>query len=938
LNVERNRALSRFVARFLIPLAIVGLVLLFFNRMAFSNLILARGDTYLYFYPYWQAAADALRNGRIPLWNPDIFMGAPFLANSQAGFLYPLNWLPWWLLPTPYAVSASILIHLVIAGWGTFLTGRRALNLGHWAALLAAALFALGGYLTAQVEHINQLQGLAWLPWYFVGLLPLVSDRENDLNRRLTVRAMLIFGLLASLQLLAGHTQTVFISGVAVAIWLLAWLFQSRPRVRAGQRMAFVLVGGGILTFLLAAAQLLPTLELTRLSSREGGLPLNEVLSFSWPPLHLARALLPAYDRPLFSEYIAFLPLTGLVLAVIGAWPWRRNRALLPWIVLIAVSLVMALGRFTPVYYLLGNLPGFDLFRVPARWLAPAMLGIALLAGYGWQRFWEYATNSWETDDDRLVASRALRQAIGFGFAAVTLLILWGFVAGWLAGLIPTGPEAPFEFPKTFNLLGWLIELALLSLLMWIILTQETNRARLAVIDLLILAIAVLWLGSRSLPYNQLTTPQAYFDLRSPPARLQVAATCAMTDKPCQSPPDRFLSLSDIFFDLGDQAEIDSIYAGQLDDAARYDYTIAAKHKEVVSPNLSMIFGLPAVDGFDGGILPLGRYAEMARLILPEGSATTDGRLREYLETVPDTRWLNLFNSRFVITDKVGDVWREGVFFDRQFPVHLSGEPVPVGVVPNFEATDLWLLSDGMPPPIEFTSTDGRTWLLTAAQLAEPDLYRYIFPEPASGTQVRLLPCRTEDGGCSANALTLVDNRDGTFLSLVPGPYRLVYSGDVKIYENLEVLPRAVLLYDWQWRGDTGASVDAMAAPGFDPGRSAVLVGDGPAPDSTGNGTADIRHYAPERVVVHVESDQAGLLLLTDAYYPGWRATVDGEIVPIYQADALFRGVFVPAGQHEVVFRFQPNSFRAGVVISLVGIGLMGVLVVWLWRSKQNLA
>ncbi len=71
--------------------ALIGLVALFFNRLAFSNLILARGDTFLYFYPYWSAAAAALRAGRVPLWNPDLFMGAPFLANSQVGFFYPLN-------------------------------------------------------------------------------------------------------------------------------------------------------------------------------------------------------------------------------------------------------------------------------------------------------------------------------------------------------------------------------------------------------------------------------------------------------------------------------------------------------------------------------------------------------------------------------------------------------------------------------------------------------------------------------------------------------------------------------------------------------------------------------------------------------------------------------------------------------------------------------
>ena len=159
----RNRTILTAV---LLPSAVLaGLALLFFNKMAFSNLILARGDTFLYFYPYWHAAAQALHEARVPLWNPAIFMGAPMVANSQIGFFYPLNWPLWFFLDTLYAVNASILLHLFIASLGTYLVGRRVLLLARMAAIVAAASFAFGGYLTAQVEHINQLQGLAWLPW-----------------------------------------------------------------------------------------------------------------------------------------------------------------------------------------------------------------------------------------------------------------------------------------------------------------------------------------------------------------------------------------------------------------------------------------------------------------------------------------------------------------------------------------------------------------------------------------------------------------------------------------------------------------------------------------------------------------------------------------------------------------------------------------------------
>lgn len=78
------------VARWLPIFALIILSLAFFYKLAFSDMILARGDTYHYFYPYWDARNDAMRAGELPLWTPNIFMGAPLLANPQLGTFYPL--------------------------------------------------------------------------------------------------------------------------------------------------------------------------------------------------------------------------------------------------------------------------------------------------------------------------------------------------------------------------------------------------------------------------------------------------------------------------------------------------------------------------------------------------------------------------------------------------------------------------------------------------------------------------------------------------------------------------------------------------------------------------------------------------------------------------------------------------------------------------------
>ena len=79
--------MTRFRVAALSGLAL--LTLLFFWKILLTNLILSGVDIFLYFYPYKAYAAEALRQSRLPLWNPHLFMGAPLLANSQVGLFYP---------------------------------------------------------------------------------------------------------------------------------------------------------------------------------------------------------------------------------------------------------------------------------------------------------------------------------------------------------------------------------------------------------------------------------------------------------------------------------------------------------------------------------------------------------------------------------------------------------------------------------------------------------------------------------------------------------------------------------------------------------------------------------------------------------------------------------------------------------------------------------
>lgn len=904
---------------FVLPL-LLGLVILFFNRLALTNLILARGDTFLYFYPYWSAAAEALQAGRLPLWNPDLFMGAPFLANSQVGFFYPLNWPLWLLLPTPYAVSATIVLHVAIAAVGMFFVGRRLLGLPTSAALFTAVSFALSGYLTAQVEHVNQLQGMAWLSWFFVVL----GDWRTG-GWRLSLRRGWWLAVLFALQLFAGHTQTTFITIVCLAIFLAVFFIGPHAeRVADGKQWStrstsylFPFLLGGSVALLLTAVQLIPTIELSQLSSRQGGLTVNEALSFSWNPLLAAQSLLPAYNQSLFSEYVAFLPLTVLLLAVVGAWQWRRETAVFALLLLVMVSLLLALGQFNPLNWLLARFPGFNLFRAPARWLLLYTFGTTLLAGRGLVRVSEVELSKWGGE---------LKRPLFLAASLLGLLMLWGFASRFLTALIPTGAEAPYQPISVLTASLWLLELIVVVAC----LLALRQRLKFVASGLIIVSLIVIFISSRSLPYNNPTTPEAFFDLRPPTTRLQAQTQAQM-------PPDRFLSLSHIFFDPGDQAEIDTIYADLLPEQARFDYTVAIKQKEIIGPNLSLLYGLPTVDGFDGGILPLASYSQLVRTTLLNGQSTTDGRLREFLTAVPAAHWLDLLNVRYLITDKVGDQWREGIFFDLQHPTLLRDEgSLAVGYIPSFEATELWLIApEGSGEVVVKTAVS--SWQLTPQQI-DGDLYQVLFPQPATPTAIELL----NGSNWHVQGLTLVDGRDDAFQSLVLGDYRLIHSGDVKIYENLDVLPRAYAVTDWQTAVSFPAALEQLTQ--FDdPIATAVVTTETALPqlvESSETASIRITDYMPERVVVATESTIPFLLVLSDVFYPGWQVTIDGEPATPYATNALFRGVFVPEGSHKVVWTYAGVELGTwginGRFISIVAWILWTIMGVGLWYIRSR--
>jgi hypothetical protein len=92
-------------------------------------------------------------------------------------------------------------------------------------------------------------------------------------------------------------------------------------------------------------------------------------------------------------------------------------------------------------------------------------------------------------------------------------------------------------------------------------------------------------------------------------------------------------------------------------------------------------------------------------------------------------------------------------------------------------------------------------------------------------------------------------------------------------------------------------------------------------------GEAVVIEESPNRVVLSTRSDRPGWLVQADLWYPGWTAKIDGENAPLYRADYLFRGIFVPAGNHKLTIAYQPISFYTGLVITVLS-GLCLIVII----------
>ena len=527
------------------------------------------------FFPWRIHAARSFGQGRIPLWNPYILAGTPFLANSQSAPLYPLH--AFYYLPLGASIAARMawvdFLHLSLAGCFTYLLSRD-LRARPLAALVAGAAFELCGFAVAWLELPSFIAVSCWIPL----VLLCVSRAIRTGSWRWTTGAGAAIGMM----LLAGHLQVAFY-GLLAACCFWAWETVGQVFRRSGiqrleqrgktvedipvladeesgeipprtlgyscqdgsrtQRLVGAVLRGlaaMVLGLGLAAPQVLPSIAFSRISHRAGAPSAKGYAGYverAMPAQNWVTLLVPdyyglpgrndfwdarQYGAPNVMEYAGHVGAAAVLLVLLALF-WGRRITRRVWLLLAVAAVALLLASGTPlnrVFYFL--VPGFAQSGSPARVLVLFCLMQALLAGLGTEWLLRRVFEGWRGIILPLGVCFGVLLALGGGLHLLALA----------KTTLPMGPAAPDPVQPLVRSLAYGGVLAGLLLLLAWLLRENAPRHRVRTVGgaaLLVVAGGLIYLGGS---YNLTTSPEmAYPDTPLTQALQKVSGRVATVNR-----------------------------------------------------------------------------------------------------------------------------------------------------------------------------------------------------------------------------------------------------------------------------------------------------------------------------------------------------------------------------------------------------------------------
>ncbi len=841
-------------------------------------------DLILQNYVWKQFLVEAINNRELPLWDPYIFAGHPFLSNGQHSALYPPS-VVFYVLPLWRAYGVFAWLQLGLAGMFAYLFAR-VLGIRRLGGLVAGITFQFSGFMVVSSSpHPMLVAAASWLP-FILAMIELVMQQRPALGRRPATLPWALLGALGlGCQMLAGHAENTYFTLLVTGAYVL-WRLITQPTNKLSNRSRLVswLVGCRrpalwlavmlALGLALGAVQFVPYYEVVNGSFRGGGAAasLQQVLEWASPPRRLLTFGIPNFfGNPahhgyfdLFTwqwapaltfpdgQYIdwgiknyveggAYLGLLPLFLAAIAVltnqrtnkqtnkfvnWlvGWFRH----PYIPFFTLLSLFCLGCIfgTPLYALVYALPGLEQSHSPFRWVFPLTLSVAILAGFGV----EVVTRS-----RRQEAGSRKREAGSKG----------QFVTSSLQSLISNLflLKTPFSLVTLFAALafwGGVVTLAGLALSRFFFTRIEPLVERV----FLSLAKAPTAFPDHRAFYSYEFKWMALLGL------LLMGTGIVLRVSRCpiffrRRPVWEFLAVGLLVLDF---------------------VTFGAGFNPAVDP--ALLDYTPPVVEFLRQDTSLWRYATFT----PPGTTKT-------------------MNANV------------GMFYDLQY---VAG----------------------------YDSLFTRQYANYMALIEEQD--ELLVNRIASFSEWSSLDSPLTDLLNVKYVITEVE---------IPNPkYRLVYQDDaVRVYENLAAMPRAFTL---PTSATLGTDDFDAAVQSYDPRNYVILEPETSnlepqTPQPASSIQQPVSGYTINEVFVDATVPESSWLVLADSFFPGWKAFVrpqgTGEEaeqqVEIYRVDGNFRGVVLSPGAWTVRFKYSPDSVKVGAFISFIaGMLVLFLTGLYLWR------
>jgi hypothetical protein len=365
-------------------LALLALALFYFDRVLSCRFVFIERDLSAFFIPPKVLWVDLLKHGTFPFWNPYQYCGIPLLAALQPGVLYPPH-VFYLFLPFAIVWNWLIILHVLLAGIGVYLFLAH-MKSSEEGAFVGAVTFMLSGYLLSVHNLLPHLFAVAWFPFVLLFFLKHFETRQ--------MRYAALVSLFLFMQFLSGAPEILMMSLLALFIvtLFLPALVAADVNLYSRMRSLSIIL---LLSLLLSGAQLLPFYELKAQSIRQGGLTYFESSVWSMAWRDFIQFFVPDPFGNLMNDQKYWQNQSWLKTIYLGIVPFclstfyflTADRRRWLFALLMAISLVFALGGHTPIYKLLYRIPPFSSVRYPVKFLFLFFFIISVTSGLGLDKF-----------------------------------------------------------------------------------------------------------------------------------------------------------------------------------------------------------------------------------------------------------------------------------------------------------------------------------------------------------------------------------------------------------------------------------------------------------------------------------------------------------------------------------------------------------------------